>query len=153
MLLRGLALLLALTWMVGIFYLSDQPTLGIPSLFENQDKVMHFGAYALLGVLLLGGMHLPGGVSGFVARLKLRSPPEATVQTAGYSFRQVALATLIASLYGITDEFHQSFVPGRSPDVLDWLADTAGALLATLLLAQLSRSIHRSRALTSRTLG
>ena len=47
--------------------------------------------------------------------------------------------------YGISDEFHQSFVPGRTPDVLDWLADTSGALLAALLLAWLSRGFHKSR--------
>jgi VanZ family protein len=124
MLLHRLSLLLALTWMAGIFYLSHQPTLDVPSLFENQDKVMHFGAYGLLGVLLLGAMPL---------------------EAAGYRSRQIALATLIASLYGISDEFHQSFVPGRSPDVMDWLADTSGAFLAALLLAQLSRSVSGSR--------
>ncbi|MEZ4273606.1 MAG: VanZ family protein [Myxococcota bacterium] len=33
----------------------------------------------------------------------------------------------ITILYGLVDEFHQSFVPGRSPDLLDALADAAGA--------------------------
>jgi VanZ family protein len=139
-LLRRLSLLLLLTWMGGIFYLSNQPTLDVPSLFENQDKVMHFGAYGLLGILLLGAMPLRREVLGFVPQPNQREvsgaiPPHAV----GYSSRQVVLATLLASLYGISDEIHQSFVPGRSPDVLDWLADTSGALLATLLLAQLSR--------------
>jgi VanZ family protein len=148
-LLRRLSLLLALSWMAGIFYLSNQSTLDVPSLFENQDKVMHFGAYGLLGILLLGAMPLGGGSLGFVPQPNLRSVSGAlTRQTAGYSSRQIALATLIASLYGISDEFHQSFVPGRSPDVLDWLADTSGALLATLLLAQLSRNIGRARRLS-----
>jgi VanZ family protein len=123
--LRRLSLLLALGWMAGIFYLSHQPTLDLPALFDNQDKVMHFGAYGLLGALLLGAMRLTGA--------------------GGYSTRQLALATLIASLYGITDEFHQSFVPGRTPDVLDWLADTSGALLATFVLAQLSRGLSACR--------
>lgn len=146
--LRHLSLLLALTWMAGIFYLSHQPTLNVPPLFENQDKVMHFGAYGLLGILLLGGM--PMGRVGFVSQRGLRDVEGQTaVQAAGYSTRQIVLATLIASLYGISDEFHQSFVPGRSPDVLDWLADTSGALLATLLLAQLSRSFPRAHRLGS----
>lgn len=123
--LRRLSLLLALGWMAGIFYLSHQPGLDLPGLFDNQDKVMHFGAYGLLGVLLLGAMQVSG--------------------TGGYSIRQPALATLIASLYGITDEIHQSFVPGRTPDMLDWLADTSGALLATFLLAQLSRGLNAAR--------
>ena len=123
MLMRRLSLLLALLWMAYIFYLSHQPSLDIPSLFENQDKVMHFVTYGILGAFLLGAMAL---------------------RPAGYGTAQVALATLIASLYGISDEFHQSFVPGRTPDVVDWIADTSGALLAALLLARLSRSFGSS---------
>jgi VanZ family protein len=125
MLLRRLSLLLALAWMAYIFYLSNQPSLNLPQLFPNQDKVMHFGAYAVLGTFILGA--LPMALTGF-------------------SSAQLALATLLASLYGISDEFHQSFVPGRSPDVLDWLADTSGALTATLLLAWLSRRLLRKNA-------
>jgi hypothetical protein len=43
------------------------------------------------------------------------------------------LAVLIVSAFGATDEWHQSFVPGRDCDVFDWLADTAGAALAVTL--------------------
>lgn len=35
----------------------------------------------------------------------------------------------LASLYAVTDEFHQSFVPGRVCDPADWLTDTLGAAL------------------------
>lgn len=41
---------------------------------------------------------------------------------------RVSVAVLIATLYGISDEFHQSFV-GRDPTVQDWLADTVGAVV------------------------
>lgn len=37
------------------------------------------------------------------------------------------LAVVIACLYGITDEFHQSFTPGREPTLRDVLIDTLGA--------------------------
>ena len=37
------------------------------------------------------------------------------------------LAAAAASAYGVTDEWHQSFVPNRDGNVGDWLADTAGA--------------------------
>ena len=126
MLLRRLSLVLALAWMTWIFYLSNQPTLDIPSLFDNQDKAMHFVAYGVLGIFVLGAMPL---------------------QLTGYRSAQVWLATSIASLYGISDEFHQSFVPGRTPDVVDWLADTSGALLAVLLIAHFSRSFNKARRL------
>ena len=38
------------------------------------------------------------------------------------------------SLYGVSDEWHQSFVPGRSVDFMDWLADTLGASIALSIL-------------------
>ncbi|WP_019533597.1 VanZ family protein [Paenibacillus ginsengihumi] len=38
-------------------------------------------------------------------------------------------------LYGLTDEFHQSFVPGRTPDVADLRNDGIGAALAMLLMS------------------
>lgn len=47
--------------------------------------------------------------------------------------RRAWLSVLLASLYGMTDELHQAFVPGRSADVADWLADTLGAALAVTL--------------------
>jgi len=118
--LRRLSLLLALAWMGWIFYLSNQPSLDLPALFPHQDKVMHFGFYGVLGVFLLGAMVMPPHGFGRPAAL---------------------LAAAAASLYGISDEVHQMFVPGREADVLDWLADTAGALTATLLLAWLSRRL------------
>lgn len=39
------------------------------------------------------------------------------------------MAVLIALIYGVTDEFHQSFTPGRTPTLRDILIDTAGATL------------------------
>jgi VanZ family protein len=43
------------------------------------------------------------------------------------------LVLLFCLLYGISDEFHQSFVPGREPSSGDLLADTAGAAAAVAL--------------------
>lgn len=42
---------------------------------------------------------------------------------------------LLCTLYGVTDEFHQSFVPGRTPDVLDIRNDAIGAALAMLCIS------------------
>ncbi len=50
-------------------------------------------------------------------------------------------AVLLSSVYGVTDEFHQSFVPNRTPDVHDWIADTAGALIGVLLVVSLARIV------------
>ena len=61
----------------------------------------------------------------------------------------VLCAVLLASAYGITDELHQRFVPGRTPDVVDWATDTAGAAvgagLAALLVARRRRKDAAAR--------
>lgn len=100
---------LVLLYMGAIFYLSHQPTVPIPMRFPHQDKVMHFGAYFLLAAFLAHAI--------FPAGLK----------------RRFWLALVIASLYGVSDEIHQMFVPGRDASVLDWLADTAGAWMGAFL--------------------
>lgn len=71
------------------------------------DKIAHFGVFGLLATLIA---RCPG-----VSR-----------------FRH---AIIIVSLFGITDEFRQSFTPGRSVEFSDWMADTLGALLAVSLYA------------------
>ena len=48
--------------------------------------------------------------------------------------RHAAGAVVIAGLYGLTDEFHQRFVPGRTADLLDLGADVAGALCGVLFV-------------------
>jgi VanZ family protein len=47
----------------------------------------------------------------------------------GVTWRATAVAVVFASVYGITDEFHQWFVPGRTADVYDWIADSTGATI------------------------
>lgn len=46
--------------------------------------------------------------------------------------RNFLICVLIVSFYGIIDEFHQSFVPGRQVSVFDWLADTVGAMIGSV---------------------
>ncbi len=41
--------------------------------------------------------------------------------------RPARWALVIAVIYGLSDEFHQSFVPGRNADLLDVITDAAGA--------------------------
>lgn len=45
------------------------------------------------------------------------------------SWRAVLAAILISSLYGVSDEYHQRFVPGRSFDMLDMAADAIGSVV------------------------
>ncbi len=71
------------------------------------DKTAHACEYAVLGLLLL---------RAFAGRRWL-SPP----------FGLVVLAVSLAALFGVSDEFHQLFVPGRDFDVHDMVADALGA--------------------------
>lgn len=99
--------------MTAIFVLSAQPgdTLPLPDLW-NFDKVLHLLAYAVLASTCLFALH----------------PVPAHAKTA------VALGVLcLTALYGVTDEFHQSFVPNRTPSLADVVADTlGGAIIAGL---------------------
>ena len=46
---------------------------------------------------------------------------------------KILLPTIIVSIYGIIDEFHQSFTPGRDATISDWIADTLGALFGSFV--------------------
>lgn len=70
------------------------------------SPVAHFLEYAVLGALLVNALRF---------RVSWQ--------------RACVLAVVFASLYGITDELHQWFVPNRMADPLDWLVDTCGAAL------------------------
>lgn len=95
-----------------IFMLSHQPSLPAPMLFMHQDKLVHATAYALMALLAW--------------RVFVFLPQKKTVI--------VLVSILFCSLYGVSDEFHQSFIDGRDADVWDWLADTVGAgLMVTFL--------------------
>ncbi len=104
-------LLLLLSYCAVIYELSDQPVLPVPALFNMQDKVIHAMAYAVMAAL-------------FWQTARYRMPK---------LFPCAVVTVLFCSLYGISDEWHQSFVAGRMADPLDWLADTTGALLLTIV--------------------
>lgn len=48
-------------------------------------------------------------------------------------------AIMLAVIYGATDEFHQSFVPGRDADAFDLIPDTLGAIIGIAVLANAKR--------------
>jgi VanZ family protein len=106
---RALAWLPALAWAALIFSLSARPTLPAPEV-PYLDKVAHFGAYAVLGACLAFAVHR--------------------------SSLPMALALFLGAAYGASDEIHQMFVPGRSPDVFDWVADAAGVAASVYLYSR-----------------
>lgn len=78
-------------------------------------KAAHFTAYALLGLLAYQSLDV-------IKKKRFRA----------------LTAALFAMLYACSDEFHQSFVPGRSPEVRDVCIDTTGAVLGIALSAAAS---------------
>lgn len=52
---------------------------------------------------------------------------------AGVTWKRGIAAIVLATLYGVSDEFHQLFVPGRSADPYDVLADGVGATIGTAI--------------------
>ena len=96
-----------------IFFLSHQSgdSLYLPS-FAGADKLAHMTAY---GGLALSVLWLWG-------KKGLENPGRTTFIT-----------VLFCLLYGMTDEYHQSFIPFRSVSIYDLLADTTGAFCCTLI--------------------
>ena len=54
--LRSASMLIALLWAALIYYLSDQPSIDITPLFPHQDKLLHLGAWFVLGFFAMGAM-------------------------------------------------------------------------------------------------
>jgi len=102
----------------------------IPS-FPFVDKVLHFAAYGIMGILFYRAY-----------------------QTLPFRHRYqmlMLLSVVSASLYGISDEIHQHFVPYRDADILDVIADFLGAACGVYLyqLWVTSRKDRKQRVLNS----
>ncbi|NNK14293.1 MAG: VanZ family protein, partial [Desulfofustis sp.] len=96
-----------------IFFLSHQPgdTLNLP-IFAGADKLVHIIAYGVLSSTVI-----------FSFSPEVRKQRRGMVLTA---------AILVPLLFGLSDEYHQSFVAGRSAEFLDLVADGAGGLMVGL---------------------
>ena len=106
-----------------VFWLSSLSV--VPGAHYFWDKLLHMVGYAVLGVLALRAFH--GGFE------HLRS-------------KQTLYAALAVILWGISDEFHQSFVPGRDASSWDVVADALGFGFAALVFATVwSRSARPQR--------
>ncbi len=109
---------LAVAWALLIFILSSIPGGAFPaSKLFSYDKLLHAGVYAVLGAFT------------FLA-LPRRLSPRASVL--------VLVAGAITTFYGFTDEFHQLFVPGRSADLRDVLADCVGGLVGAFAASRVA---------------
>ncbi|MDR2462745.1 MAG: VanZ family protein [Verrucomicrobiales bacterium] len=104
-------------WLMAIFYassLTDQETRPYIPTFALH-KLAHFVAY---------------GSGGVILALSLRFSTR-------WGWGKIAIVSIaVVSVYGATDEFHQTFTPGRGPAARDWAIDTvSGAAWVGMLVA------------------
>lgn len=110
---RGFLLLM----LGGIFYLSHQPSLElVPPLFPHQDKVFHAGIFFLLFISMIINRDLCRG------------------------FHPLPILFASGIIYAVSDEIHQSFIPGRDCSAGDLLADIAGLAIGLIIFLWYSKT-------------
>lgn len=101
---------LALIYALLIFVVSAVPSITPPTFgFVLEDKILHFIEYSIFSALL------------FLAFF-----------TSGKEFLKkhvFLISSLIGIAYAVSDELHQKFVPGRSCEFFDFLADSLGIIV------------------------
>lgn len=126
----GITLLLILMiggWLALLFVESSQPPAKIITATPGLDKVAHFSAFTILGLL--------------VCALSFHLKPQAAISL-------FSIPLLLVILAGIGEESYQLFVPGRTASAQDLLADISGALFAIFIanrVARLSRACLNCR--------
>ena len=113
----------AFVWMAVIFALSSQRTLPRP---PGLSMTMagtggHFVVYAVLAALLYAGLPPNGRTTG----------------------RRRFVAVVGAIAFGVTDELHQAFVPGRDPALIDLAVDALGAAVGAGIVGLVAWGRHR----------
>ncbi len=97
-------------WAAVILVGTSWPSISVgPDDLFGMDKVIHFGMYAVLAVLVMRALGS---------------------QT---SFGVAAVAFVLLSAFGAADEWHQGFIDGRSASLYDWIADTLGTAVGILV--------------------
>jgi len=116
----------AVLWGGLIFMASHLPITDTPPLFDfpGSDKVIHFVIFGILSIFIL---------TAFVLERKMP-----LLQAGIFSL-------MVTSLYGALDEWHQSFIPERSVEVADWLADTFGGLAFLLLVIYAIKALKHQK--------
>lgn len=108
-------------WMGVIFILSAQPTLPhAPDTLLDLilKKAAHMIEYGILAFLLWRALSRGRGTLSRAA---------------------LVTALLVSVLYAVSDEYHQTFVPGRNGTLVDIGVDAVGTLIALLVVGRLER--------------
>ncbi len=118
----------AIVWAVIIFIGSSIPERKLPRFIRHiDDKVLHAVIFFALGLLVFRA-------------LEIRTRPSR------FAWLRIVVSIIAVIAYGASDEIHQIFVPGRTPDFRDGLADTVGGVLAALAIVIFQWRFSRKRA-------
>ena len=107
---RRIAGFFSILYMAGLYWLSDQPGVDAVPPFPGADKVVHCILYFGLGTLLQ------------------------------LALNKRTVVFFLGVTYGILDEIHQLYVPGRSCDPWDMVADGAGILIGIFITERMLRA-------------
>lgn len=97
-----------IVYCLAIYIQSDYPSPERIPTMAFSDKILHFTAYGLLGILFFRAY----------ATLPLKDRRNTLI----------LMSIGSATLYGISDEIHQYFVPFRQADTLDAVANAIGSI-------------------------
>ncbi len=103
---------LAILWSFLIFYFSELKKVPVPK-FPYSDKIIHFGIFYFLGILV---------ARAFIFQNRIEVLKK-------YFF---AFTIIFVFIYGVSDEVHQIYVPGRKAEIYDLIADLLGGIVAAL---------------------
>ena len=115
---------LGIYWLLLLF-LTSLPGKDLPDV-KISDKIEHLLAFWILAILLKLTLVLQDKYK----KLKEHSS---------------IFTLVIIGIYAALDELHQLFIPGRSCDILDWMSDVSGALIAVLVIGSLIKYSLRNR--------
>lgn len=108
---------------LAIMLLSNQATFDLPVWnILGFDKVAHLSAFFAYGLCV---QFAYSGVSNIPLKKKI-----------------ILYTILISALFGASDEIHQYFVPGRTCDIFDFIADVTGASLSLLLISTNNKIVN-----------
>ena len=111
-------------WAGLIFFVSSLPSESIQKIGVSfDDFILHTIEYSIFGFLL--------------SRAFLKENYQ-------LNWKINIMIILIGVLYGLSDEFHQSFVPGRYTELSDFIADSSGVMIGLILFLFKGRIIQKS---------
>ncbi len=119
-------------WALFILAVTWYPKLTVPDTgIDAQDKIAHFVVFAILGIFVLRAI-------------------------SKYEINRLSIAVkgtiLSCTIFALLDEVGQAFIPGRSADLYDGLANVGGILISTVLFRYILIPLHKRFRLNSRGL-